>query len=747
MLWRHKGPLLLVLSLGMLCGASGAAEIELGAIQLGIEGHVKRGHWAELVQEVTLEGETLEAVLSLASLDGDGVPVVYTGPPIVLEANKPQSLRVMVKIGPPRAPLEIRVSNAQGELLASRKLPALSAPLVHDSTSDVIAVLGDPKAFQNAAKLLNRGRADEVAIVQLSGVASLPSDSRAYDAIDRLVVVASTENPFDPVASPAINAFYQPLKSPLSNSLSTAQRQALDQWIRGGGRLIVVAGETIDSLLAEPANFKQYLPGPITGANPLKTDVALVAYSGEDLGLDSEPEEKRPKLLEVAAPSNVIALGESGSGKQDRPLCTEAPFGAGRITWILFDITQPPLDRWGGQNRMIARLLSGTAVNFETSEISSGGKMTHLGYRDLEGQLRAALDHYPNVTPIHFYWVGAALLVYLGLLGGEYFFLRSLVPRFMHFTWLVLALLVAGFAYTTIAIGSGLRGDSVRVNQLEIAEIDSLGNEKGMCWTGLFSPQTAAYDIDMSLANESDLQVRHIDLAWQALPGKGLGGIDTPTLAPSIDTSYRAQSSTATTPAALRGVPIPLASSKVLLGNWQAKRELSQDRPLSSLKRTRLFKLEGSFVNPAPVSLENAYLVHAEYLYRANKAIAAGEEISVERLQRLHLESQIVQRRTTRKGEDVSLAWSPEETDLNKIFRILSFHDAAGGRAYTMLTERMYPELDRTFAVKHGYAVLIGRSKTPISKWQLSGQDIAADVSQRASFYVVMLPVATEETN
>ena len=56
------------------------------------------------------------------------------------------------------------------------------------------------------------------------------------------------------------------------------------------------------------------------------------------------------------------------------------------------------------------------------------GQVTHVGYDDISGQLRSALDQYSHVTLVRFSWVAGLLVLYL-LSAGPTGLLRTAQAR------------------------------------------------------------------------------------------------------------------------------------------------------------------------------------------------------------------------------------------------------------------------------------------------------------------------------
>ena len=70
---------------------------------------------------------------------------------------------------------------------------------------------------------------------------------------------------------------------------------------------------------------------------------------------------------------------------------------------------------------------------------------------------------------------------------------------------------------------------------------------------------------------------------------------------------------------------------------------------------------------------------------------------------------------------------------------MLSLHEAAGGRAYTGLTNSLLSDMDCTYLTKLDRAVLIGQIDLPVSDLSLDGEPLEA--TSVRTFVRVLLPV------
>src|SRR5207248_2821194 len=214
-------------------------------------------------------------------------------------------------------------------------------------------------------------------------------------------------------------------------------------------------------------------------------------------------------------------------------------------------------------------------------------------------------------------------IAYLLLIGPvDYLLLSRLnVPRAV--TWLTFpAVAVAAIAVAAL-VGRQVHGSSVRLNQVEIVDID-LANRiaRGTVWCHLYSPTTRTFDAALALYPPAGVASSPPDswLAWQGLPGDSLGGLES--RQPAL---VRREPYSVSPPGSPRidGLTVQVASSKSLSGCWWSKTELPVE---SQLTIDRYGLLAGEFALPVSVSLTECVLAHGEKLYRVG-SLSPGQRV------------------------------------------------------------------------------------------------------------------------
>ena len=74
-----------------------------------------------------------------------------------------------------------------------------------------------------------------------------------------------------------------------------------------------------------------------------------------------------------------------------------SPRGFGETVFVAFDLETSPFTTWAARPQLLARLLGKTVARAAGDESQSLGQVTTLGFEDLSGQLRGALDQFAGV--------------------------------------------------------------------------------------------------------------------------------------------------------------------------------------------------------------------------------------------------------------------------------------------------------------------------------------------------------------
>ncbi len=683
----------------------------------GFGGKFKAGFWQPVRVTVVAGRDGAKGRLELEASDGDQAPVVYRDESIgaiELGPEEETTTHLYCKSGPIAAPMSMRLI-ANGNVVWSHEL-SISPPAMR-STQELIVGVGPPVGLEEAALTIRR-RADSAAHVAYSSAAAeLPDHWWAYEGVDTLVLPTSDAT--------------------LWSQINEGQRRAIVQWVLLGGRIILCVGNRGADVAGPASDWAKLIPGQFVEVDPLRDRTGLENFTKSELPFDDPSfQRNRPMVTRLKNVRGEVLLDE-GNSSAGRPLVVRAAVGLGQVIFVGLDLDHPALKNWKGRTRLVASLLQ-QGGELQPAERGAGGGIRQLGYDDLIGQLRAALDQFRGVSLVNFTTVSVLTIAYLLLIGPiDYLALSRLnLPRAI--TWFsfpavaVIAIVIAGL------VGRQVHGSRVRLNQAEIIDVDVANNiARGTVWCHLYSPATKAFDAALSLSLPGGVAESAPEgwLTWQGLPGDALGGLESrqPALVHREPYSVALPGKNAK----IEGLTVQVASSKSLGATWWTTTNLSNE---SKLTIDRFGLLAGEFQVPVAVPLSECILAHDEKLYRVG-TISPGQHVRMGDLGPLDLEARLTQRRVE-QTKDISTPWEQDSVDIPRIMQMLMFHDAARGTNYTGLTHRYQPRIDLSQHVRLGAAVLVGRANEPVARI-VEGNRPIADLTDTNTFtwYRIILPV------
>jgi hypothetical protein len=683
---------------------------------IGFGGRFKSGFWQPVRLTVVAGSGGARGRLELLGLDGDQVPVAYrdeAAGEIDLKAEEETTLQLYFKSGPIATPIRARLID-NGAAVWSDEV-RVSAPAL-PSTQHLVVQIGAAMGIEEAAATIRRRADSALAIARVSAMAELPDRWWGYDGVDTLVLATSD--------------------AALLETMNGDQKQAIVQWVLLGGRIILCAGKRGAEIAAAESPWSPLIPGQVSDVEPLRERSGLEEATKSELPFNEEQfQRNRPYITRLKNARGEV-LVEEVSGSAGRPLVVHAPVGLGQVIFVGIDLDHPSLKDWKGRTRLAAMLLA-RASQQQGAEAETRAGIRQLGYEDLIGQLRTALDQFPGVSLVSFTTVATLTIVYLLLIGpGDYLLLSRLkLPR--HVTWLTFSLLAIG----TLAVGMSLdrqtHGHKARLNEAEVIDIDlEQQMARGMAWCHVYSPATELYNARLTGRTPPNLG-SWCDgwVGWQGLPGDSLGGLES--RQPAIIQHEPYVMDLPTTSPRMGDFTISVASSKSLSARWWSKTQLTSS---SKLTIDRYGMLSGEFSSPVEIPLTECLLAHGEKLYRVGP-LAAGQRVQMTELAPLDLEARLTQRRVE-QTKDVSTPWEQDSVDIPRIMQMVMFHEAARGTNYTGLTHRYQPRLDLSTHVRLGRAVLVGRAKEPVARLFDSPESKPPiDDENHWTWYRVVLPV------
>lgn len=751
--------------------AAEAAGPAIVSAEVGIAGVVKLGHWTPVRIAVKAGSEPLRGRLDLRTVDGDGVDVVYRGgtqqqvvcgPGETVErfayfqcGRRYSVLEILLQPAgvasrtanaraanagagqgsapptPPPAPSTARRTSEKP--LASLKQEVGKHEQILLSTQEWFLQVGAPLDLKPMLRQMKRTTAAAPVTRQVEDLTKLPTHWWGYAAVDQLVVTTSVEGGLEALRPP--------------------QREALLQWLRMGGRLFLCAGRRAEAFFAK-AELQMLAPGKFARLVRQRQAPGLENYARatERLGSFEVALFQEPRGARIAVEQSVT--------REERPLILRYPFGFGVVTYCAVDLDQEPFRNWSSQRTLLASVLTSTAGRETPANRQRVGRVTHIGYEDLAGQLRSALDQFQSagggVQRMTFYAIAGMIALYLLLIGpADYFLQRKVIGR-MEWTWLTFPAVVICFCLIAAALFRRYKGHETRINRIELVDFDAeTGSLRGRSCGNLYSPRTESFNVSLqpgwefpvetkSAATASESGDGGASLGWLGLPGNGLGGLNTLSRAASFPAPYTivpAGGGDAT--ATVQRLPIQVASSKSLTAQWWASRTPDNSARL----RVRGEFLTGELTNPFPVELVDCHLLHGDWTYRLDRRLLPNETISISELNEPRdLVWRLTRRRVVSdKTTYASTPWDPQDADVERIMEMLMFHSAAGGKSYTALSHRLLARMDLSSHIALGRAILVARTATPARRLLRDGNPIA-DIQKQWTYCRAVFPVASATT-
>ena len=695
--------------------AQDALPIEVRTVEIGYGGVYKSGFWTPIW--VTLHSAVdVTGKLEVVAPDGDGAPVAYSAAAsgsstAGLTASRETTVMALVKIGPERSGLSIRLRDAERDVVTWQSPFPETTPRPLPSTRELVVSLGGFTAA-DSVKLMRRQEAQRPVAANIDDRSRVPEVWWGWDGVETIVISTAHEG--------------------LANQLSSKQYEALRQWVEiGGGRLVICAGERGGELLASGQPLAELVPGKLVNILPLRDLAKLEELGGEPFSVTSDA--ARPQVAHLSDVRGQVELTVAGL-TGDAPLLVRASLGMGEVAFLALDPADATLAQWPGRAALLLPALA--AATSARGEETRRQSTSRLGYDDLSGQLRTALGFFPGVRVVSVTTVAMLTLTYLMLIGPVAFLMARQLRRSAVWSWLFFPLLVLAFCAVGWYVRDAAHGSAMAANVCEVIDIDRERQvARGTTWLQLYSPRTSTHNLSLTV------DARRLGVSgpvrgwasWQGLPGEGLGGLGANQIATPALTSY--SMSPPGHELALFGVPIQTGGSKAMEARWWADCELGEVPPLS-LNQYHL--LEGEIVNPLSVELIDSLLVYDEWMYRLH-TLSPRQRVRLDEIDPLNLEARL-QRRTVANAKDVLSPWERDSIDVPRIVQMMMFHESARGTTYTNLSHRYQGYLDLTPRARNGVAVLMGRIARPVTSLTVDGAPLTAQ-NDEWTFVRILCPV------
>jgi hypothetical protein len=454
----------------------------------------------------------------------------------------------------------------------------------------------------------------------LDRVADLPTRWYGYDAVDLLFL-------------PSGNATF------LTQLLGDKQNrwQALGEWVRRGGRLLISVSEN-RALVVELFKSWKPAPPPVLGGREVEVkglDSLRQFAEVQDKPFDFGPGSPKLRLARLdirgpaAGPVEVLATENPNPA-----LVVRVPYGLGSITFLAIDLDRGPIPAWEGRQDLWKKLVTRLEPNStQPADEDRGGK----GMReenDIATDLQWELEQFMDVHPVSFGWVAFFIFLYILVVGPlDYLFLKKVVKR-LEWTWITFPAVVIVVSVAAYFTAYGLKGKDLKVNKVDVIDVDQLtpqAHAQGTTWFTLYSPRIQSYTVGIEPAppawgaGAGQFRQGPVVLSWMGRPeDRGFNSYGRQ----RSQRLFQGKYDFADNASGVTGVPLPFAGTKTFTASWES--------PLPPVVAPQLFyepnnpdRISGTVKNLLPVELEEAAIFYGGKWHRFAGALSSKQKVEL----------------------------------------------------------------------------------------------------------------------
>ncbi len=408
----------------------------------------------------------------------------------------------------------------------------------------------------DAAVGLRGGRLELAAITDY---AQLPDHWFGYEGAD--LVVLNT--------GPGTEGFLRSLFGPTRAAEDHLKGEALREWVRRGGRLVVAVGANA-GLLAELSGLRDLLPFEVQGARTV-SNLALY-WSGREASNAStlsgvltatgpfpianlRPRADRTARILIPPPERQATNKDITAG--------QAAYGLGRVTVVGFDLDRPPFTDLSQKPEFwdwVLREGGASRASTGNDKPRSASATISEDEDEVAIALRTHTDTFDGVPVVSFGWVALLIVAYILLIGPiEYFFLKRVLGR-LELTWITFPIIVLTVSLAAYYSAYSIKGRELKVNKIDVVDVDpTSGRVYGTTWFTLFSPRIDTYTIGVTPGDGWGDTEPGTTVSWAGGPRGARASL--------LHRSYAYH----TDADALEKVPVQVWSTKSFVANWSGR--------------------------------------------------------------------------------------------------------------------------------------------------------------------------------
>jgi hypothetical protein len=584
---------------------NGAEAPQITGVRVGLPGGTKtnrsrNGAWAPvyLALNAGKEGCPQGAwSLVIESADSEEVPYRVTTAVPALGPGEKRVVQAYVRPGADNSEFSSKLLSSDGRVVQSlprvrREAGGLNREII-DPNDILYLTLGSrlPGLRRAVQPALNPEADDEdrgsAGFAAIEDPALLPDRWYGYEAAD-LIVLATGSDAF---------------VSRLLEEGEQARRDALLDWVRRGGRLVISVGrnhQLVARLLEKMPLLDCGIKGAVTRP-ALPSTLLWIAREAQHQQLQKPLRSVEIACVKPGASVHADVTEEPDAVDLDaRPVVIQASCGLGRVLLVAFDLDAPPFTTWEGQAALWKTIQSELAVG---QAVQAPGRTRG----ELAFDLQSALETFGDIPTISFGWVALFLLAYIALVGPVDYFLLKKVFKRLELTWITFPIVVLAVSAVAYLTAYSLKGDELWTNKVDLVEIDLHAPRQvyGTTWFAIFNPRGQAFTLGLEPSSPT----------W-------CGPLPAGTTAANVVAPMDGIIKTVGSPGlfrrpyeysddgGLRNVPVPVWATRAFNASWRAP--LGDVPPVEAdihLARDGT-ALTGSLINHLPVEMQGAALFY-----------------------------------------------------------------------------------------------------------------------------------------
>ena len=599
--------------------------------------------WAPVYVDLEVIGEVTEAAeLVIEAPDADetttvlAVPLDLTGvaPGTALAAGTRVPLGY-VRPGGASSEVAVTVRTKSGTAISE---PFRTRVRPREPLTYVVLMLGSTtKQFvlpKPASGVADAGelRGGRVALAAITDLTQLPDQWFGYDAADLVVLCTGT------ASDDFLTRLFQ------SNMPGDQRkREALYEWVRRGGRLVISVGEKA-AFVAKLPHISPLLPFAVKAARPTEGPVALYWTTGSAgqansvsgaLGAKGKPIAMASLEPRPNQPARVLVTSPGATAEEKRPVAVQAALGLGRVTVVGFDLDREPFTSFPERPEFWDWVVREAGANRASGGDGKPRAATTVTEDEDEATvaIRQHNDTFDGVPVVSFGWIAMLIVLYILLIGPiEYYFLKRILGR-LELTWITFPIIVITVSIAAYLSATAVKGRDLKVNKIDVVDVDVASNRiYGTTWFTVFSPRIDTYTVGVT-PNDGwgSEEPRQTVVSWSGAPRGGRPGL--------VRRKYTIHSDDTHMADGLEKVPIQVWSTKAFTASWTANgREVAETDPPHNIDRVvsalvhppgDRSKVIGSFTHRLPVPvLTDCVAFYAGQAYPLpGDVIVSGERV------------------------------------------------------------------------------------------------------------------------